>query len=169
MSYVDDRSWSDGYIDQIKQIVGPMLLEPSSLKTDRFEATDLVVFIARDMRIAARLRRPGYFDRWPTEFTIRMKRDSGAETEHEKIMKGWGDWLFYGHTSSSDIVHWMIVDLKTLRAIDPLLKEKYAGCKDNGDGTYFRWYDAGKILTDAKKEGRKLIVASNIKMLPLHG
>lgn len=144
--YASDRQWSDLMIPQIKQIVGPFLLEPASFELDAKQATDLMVFSARDMRIAARVRRPGYADRYPYEFTIRCKRDSGAETELSKIVNGWGDWLFYGHADTSNwISRWWLIDLDAFRAA--LIRSAMNGtplkAKDmaNGDGTYFKAFD----------------------------
>ena len=97
MSYSADRRWSDAFIPAIKQIVGPLLLEESSFEVDTQQAADLVVMNARDTTIACRVRRGGYADRYGYEFTIRAKRDTGAKTELEKIIDGFGDWMFYGH------------------------------------------------------------------------
>lgn len=144
--YRVDREWSDLMIPQIKQIVGPFLLENAPLEFDTKEATDLMVFKARDMRIAARIRRPGYASRYPFEFTIRCKRDSGAETELSKIINGWGDWLFYGHANESHwIDRWWLIDLHSFRAA--LIRTAMNGfkitveTKANGDGTYFKAFD----------------------------
>lgn len=142
--YREDRQWSDQFIPVIKRLVGPHLLEPASFELDATEATDLLVFTARDMRIAARVRREGYAERYPWEFTIRSRRDSGAETEMSKIINGWGDWLFYGHAAGSNIARWMIVDLHVFRAA---LIRRQKGCpqfgdKANGDGTFFTWFNA---------------------------
>lgn len=145
-SYTADRQWSDVMIPQIKQIVGPYLLEPASFDLDAKQATDLMVFSARDMRIAARVRRPGYADRYPFEFTIRCKRDSGAETELSKVVNGWGDWLFYGHADKANwICRWWLIDLDSFRAA--LIRSAMNGVPikvsdmSNGDGTYFKAFD----------------------------
>jgi hypothetical protein len=144
MSYRRDRTWSDAFIPAIKRIVGAHVLEPSSFEIDAHEAADLVVLIARDLRIAARVRRPGFADRYPYQFTIRAHRDSGALTELQKIVDGWGDWLFYGHAvDDRHIGAWMIVSLHALRAamIRRLIAPDMMGCMNNGDGTRFRWFD----------------------------
>lgn len=101
-AYESDRRWSDKFIPAIKQIVGPRLLSVTPDEIDCKQAADLMVFTARDMKIAARVRRPGFADKYPYEFTIRARRDSGAETELSKIVNGWGDWLFYGHADAED-------------------------------------------------------------------
>ena len=47
-----DRRWSDQYLPQIRAIVGPRLLVPSSLERDRNEGADLVVLTGRNVTIA---------------------------------------------------------------------------------------------------------------------
>jgi hypothetical protein len=148
-AYARDREFSDGFIPQIKAIVGPRLLCETPDEIDHHQAADLMVFTARDMRIAARVRRPGYAQnpdyRW--QFTIRKERDSGAKTELEKILDGWGDWLFYGHSDAQQrIIVWWLLDLDAVRAAHEQMRRgtfpRYAfGDRSNGDGTRFRWFD----------------------------
>lgn len=119
MSYTTDRSWSDLKIPTIQRIVGPLLLEPADFLRDAEQATDLIMLHARDMRIAARVRRKGYAETYPHEFTLRSARRSGAKTELTKIVDGYGDWLFYGHSDDDagpGISRWMVIDLNVFRA-----------------------------------------------------
>ena len=145
--YQTDREWSDKIIPQIKAIVGPRLLVESPLDLDREQATDLFLFTARDMKIAARVRRPGYLEKYPFDFTLRSQRDNGSTTELSKIIDGFGDWLFYGHCNESDaIVSWWLIDLHSFRSA--LIRHKRIdgvhlaiNSKCNGDGTHFVAYD----------------------------
>lgn len=144
--YQIDRSWSDQMLAQIKQIVGPFLLEPATFELDTKEATDLFILKARDMRIAARVRRPGYSEQYPYEFTIRSRRDSGAETELSKIVNGWGDWFFYGHATKSNFIdRWWLIDLHAFRAAliqyDAMDRPFLFVEKRNFDGTSFVAFD----------------------------
>lgn len=146
--YVQDRQWSDRFIPHIKCIVGPRLMAESSFDVDTKQATDLIILRARNMMVAARVRRPGYFSRYPHEFTIRSDRDSGAETELQKVVNGFGDWMFYGHADETErhIAHWHLIDLHAWRAhmIRDGQREKRQlvhGKKSNGDGTHFQWFD----------------------------
>lgn len=151
-SYNGDRAWSDRFIPEIKTIVGPLLLQESTLEVDRREAADLIVLNARDKKIAARVRRPGYAEKYPNQFTVRAKRDSGATTELEKIVNGFGDWMFYGHADFDDtLARWMVIDLASFRA--HLLRDGYRGDRrlksgqmPNGDGTYFQWFDVTSFV-----------------------
>ena len=145
MSYQSDRAWSDGFIPAIKRIVGPHLLEPSSLKVDTQQAADLVVLTGRNLTIAARVRRSGFADLFPYQFTIRAQRAGGARTELQKIVDRWGDWFLYGHAISDvDIGRWMIIDLHSFRAARSrrIIPDNMCGMKKNTDGrTTFAWFD----------------------------
>lgn len=144
MSYDIDRSWSDQFIPAMRQIIGPHLLEPSSVEVDTKQAADLVVFRARDVTIACRVRRHGYAERYPFDFTVRSQRDTGARTELEKLTDGWGDWMFYGHAAerSPTIERWWLLDLDAWRAA--LIRDRnriVTRKQSNGDGTHFVAFD----------------------------
>jgi hypothetical protein len=150
MGYSNDRAFSDRFVPQIRTIVGPYLLCPASLEQDRHEACDLTILRGRDMMIACRIRRPGY-DNFARQFTIRSEREEGAKTELQKIIEGFGDWLFYGHAASdlSSIVRWMLIDLSSFRAHLILnLKTIRRGDQRNPDGTWFRWYEVDSFPAD---------------------
>lgn len=116
MGFERDKEWSDRYLHQIKKIVGPLLLEPAPLEMDWNEATDLKILKARDLRIACRIRRPGYSDAYPYDFTVRYSRPFGAKTELEKIMDGFGDLAFYGHANREHkIDRYFVLDLDVFR------------------------------------------------------
>ena len=158
MSYSADRRWSDAFIPAIKKIVGPLLLEESSFEVDTQQAADLVVMNARDKTIACRVRRSGYAERYGYEFTIRSQRDSGAKTEREKIIDGFGDWMFYGHahTDGMNVSRWMVVSLPALRAA--IIRKQAAAIKQsNGDGTHF-------VAFDVRAIPESCLVATSFKM-----
>lgn len=145
-AYQEQRKWSDTFIPQIKRIVGPQLMSVTPDEIDCKQAADLWVFTARDMRIAARVRRNEYL-RWKYQFTIRAKLDSGVETELSKIVNGWGDWMFYAFAddAAKQFECWWLIDLHAFRAAMirntmngyPLVIED----KANGDGTHFKAFD----------------------------
>lgn len=149
MNYTTDRQWSDQWIPLLRTKIGPYLLIPSTIEQDRQEAADLVMFRARDMTIACRVRRAGAAAKYPNQFTIRCKRDNGSKTELEKIINGWGDWLFYGHECGTHIYPWWIIDLSHFRAHLIRDKEKFMhNMIPNGDGTHFAWFDISKFSKD---------------------
>lgn len=162
MTYTENRAWSDRYIPAIKTIVGPFLIDPAPLELDWREATDLIVLNARDMRIAARLRKPDILTLsrqkdwgWEWQFTIRLRVKTGAPTELQKIIDGFGDWMFYAHVVDEYSMHfdpWMLINLHAFRAAlirdgNGRFKLKW-GDRDNGDGTHFRWFDVRSFPAD---------------------
>ncbi|WP_425051516.1 hypothetical protein [Psychromarinibacter sp. S121] len=145
--YSINRNWSNRFIPEIQRIVGAHLLSVAPDNLDMYDATDLLMMEARDLRIAARVRRPGYADAFPFDFTIRAQVPSGKETELSKIVNGKGDWMFYGHadTSGHKLASWWLIDLRAFRA--GLIRQATNGhpirCGDrtNPDGTRFKWFD----------------------------
>ena len=63
--YRQNREWSDRFLPEIKRLIGPHLLNTAPDQHDWHQATDLMMLDARDLRIGARVRRPGYADRHP--------------------------------------------------------------------------------------------------------
>ena len=148
MNFYDaNRAWSDRFLPAIKDTIGKHLLEASPDPIDWHQATDLMMLDARDLRIAARVRRPGYAARYPYDFTLRSSLPSGGETELSKIVNGHGDWMFYGHASPSGVGldSWWLIDLRAFRA--GLIRQARnghpirCGDKQNADGTTFKWFD----------------------------
>ena len=142
----EDYDWQLQFVPRIQQIVGPLLIVPAPVELDTKQATDMIVLCARDMRIACRIRRPGFARLYPDQFTIRAKRDNGAVTELSKIIDGWGDWLFYGHASlmdpEFDFSLWYLIDLSAFRSHAIQHKEVLRPEKrSNGDGTHFLAFD----------------------------
>lgn len=143
--YSTDRAYSDRFIPEIRRVVGPELLIVSTDEEDRTQATDMTILKGKDMKIACRVRRPGVIEKWGWEFTMRSKRDSGAETELSKIVKGWGDWMFYAFAkadNSTAFDRWFLINLAHWRA-QMMRRELRPTCGEtpNGDGTYFTWFD----------------------------
>lgn len=143
--------WSERYLETMKHIIGPHLLTKAPFEVDVKENADLVLKVA-DMRIACRVRTPGYSEAYPNQFTIRSFC-RGYRTEFAKVMEGLGDWFFYGHAldyESVIITPWWIIDLDAFREhmretaqmvglfddepVYPLIYRKHV---PNGDGTKF--------------------------------
>lgn len=121
---------------------------------DMRHATGLVMLVAKDLHIAARIRRPGYAQSFPNQFTICAQLPSGAETELAKTVNGKGDWLFYGHSDATDtrIEQWWLIELTAFRAglighanNGPRIR---CGNKTNPDGSRFKWFDIGSFPDD---------------------
>lgn len=155
-----DKAWSDKFLPLIRQIVGPLLLVPAPLELDQREAADLMVLRAAGMTIACHVRHSKYYDRYHNEFAVRDKRDSGAETELAKFIKGFGDWLFYGFatTLETDFAVWRVIDLHAWRVHRIVNADKIRdGIMPNGDGTYLHWYDIRSFPPEPK-----LVVACSL-------
>lgn len=163
MSYSSDRVWSDQYLYLIKTIVGPYLLTEASAEEDNHRATDLIMLAADKIRIACRIRRQGYADRYPDDITIRSHRDSGAKTEFTKIFDdGYANWMFYGHVcphNRESLVRWMLVDLDGLRWVKQNHPDQWhltLHQQANKDGTYFSVINVRRL---ADLTGMDLIIA----------
>ncbi len=144
--YTRQRRWSDQFIPAIKRIVGPYLLEESSFEVDTKQAADLVVVKAKNLTIAARIRRASYYQNrnYRYQFAVRSV-NNGHKTELQKITDGWGDWMLYGFAANDDeqateIAHWRLLDLNVFRAA--CIRKTYTVRRgDNGDGTAFVAFD----------------------------
>jgi hypothetical protein len=77
--------------------------------------TDLIVLELKAVRIACRIRKDKYREKYGHEFTIRSFRKSGNKTELAKIVEGWGDYIFYGFADDEGLTQWFIGDLKAFR------------------------------------------------------
>ncbi|MEL7178511.1 MAG: hypothetical protein AAFN63_01655 [Pseudomonadota bacterium] len=145
--YATNRTWSDQFLPEVKRQIGAHLLKVAPDDIDRREATDLMMLDARDTRVAVRIRRPGYHQRYPHQFTIRSKVPSGAQTELSKVVNGHGDWMFYGHASADGqtLDSWQLLDLKAFRAaLIRHVQNGYPivhGDQENWDGSAFKWFD----------------------------
>jgi hypothetical protein len=103
-------------------------------------------FIPAIKQIACRVRGVKYQGQYDGQFTIRSRRDSGARTELDKILYGYGDWMFYGfHDKEDTILKWYLIDLHVFRWNWVMFRDWIKSEeKPNGDGTYFRafWMDS---------------------------
>jgi len=135
--WASDKRWSDRFIPQLKRIAGGYLMEVANEEEDQTHNTDLIVLSMRAKRVACRVRQYRYLARYGDEFTIRCNRPSGVETELDKILAGWGDYLLYAFADQSErtLVRWHWVDLCRLR-LWCLMSDPMPGIvKPNGDGS----------------------------------
>lgn len=158
--WLDDNGWQAKYETAIHAIIAgilgrhpEILLARATSFADRRQATDAVSVA---IPIGIRLRRPEYFPRFADEFTLRSKRDTGAETEVSKVRAGHGKYCWYGFAAFSeprwgdqrDITAWHFLSLDEWRQRDsaglliPAVKDK-----PNGDGTYFNSYSVAQNPT----------------------
>lgn len=119
------RRASDRYFPAIQTAlaetlgVAPTDVVVADLEEDYARFTDIIVQYAGGEfdRVGFRVRGVGYHPKYQHDFTIRMARPSGFLTEIDKIMEGWGDYLFYAHAGKGDgtLLAWFLGDLSVFR------------------------------------------------------
>lgn len=147
-TYRQDKARVDRFESQIKGILGQYFIKTAPQREDQEEATDMLILTLPVMRggalrIACRIRQHFYWQRenYRQQFTVRSHRDSGARTEHAKILEGWGDYMLYGFADERDaaVLRAVLLDLHAFRSFEYATK-KAGGNIPNGDGTYFHAY-----------------------------
>jgi len=113
----EDKRWSDRFLPEIKAILGGQLIGEPPIEEDAERNTDLIVLKMEAVRIACRIRRYSYYEKYANEFTLRVGRPSGIKTELTKVIEGWGDYFFYGFADEDEkkLAAWRIGDLKKFR------------------------------------------------------
>lgn len=119
----DGKNWSDRFLPEIRQILSVnlfahmLLVEPPDAREDQMHNTDLIVLRFGDARISCRVRNDEYRERYGNEFTIRSKTKNGGDSELSKVVKGWGDYTFYGFgdDDTGRLTQWFIGDLGVFR------------------------------------------------------
>lgn len=112
-----DKKWSDRFLPEIKQICGLHLMGEAPMEEDQQRNTDLIVLRIEAVRIACRVRRHPFFEKYPDDITIRSDRPSGLTTELAKIISGWGNYMFYGFSDDKEVhlCAWKLCDLNVFR------------------------------------------------------
>jgi hypothetical protein len=115
----DSKRWADQFTPHIKSILGYLFIQEAPLAQDQRENTDLM-FMLFDKRVAIRIR--NIKDRAPfnrrNEWTIRVSRPSGIDTELTKMMAGWADYCLYGwgDETTKKVQAFTVFDLDATRA-----------------------------------------------------
>lgn len=117
-----DKEWSDAFMPQVKRILGAELISEASPVEDALHNTDLMIgdrqLVLAAIRVGVRIRKPSYLDRFSHQFTIRAERTkTGNQTELAKIIRGYGDYFFYGIASpdADELACWALIDLGEFR------------------------------------------------------
>ncbi len=121
-TFKDDMNWSLRFVPLIKLLLADVLTTVAPFDVDTLEATDFLTLENAKTRIACRVRRWNrYALQNSKEFTIRAYRlcgtSSGTETELQKILSGWGDYILYAVSdrSGQDFFSWFLGDLNVFR------------------------------------------------------
>lgn len=116
--YINQRAQADRHNVQIIGIMQKWMgitIEVAPDEEDRLNNTDLITETGK--RIACRVRLHEYWQAFNRQITIRHSNRSGVETELHKIVKGYGDFMFYGFESVAGnlVENWIILDLQLFR------------------------------------------------------
>jgi hypothetical protein len=87
-------------------------------REDPFYASTLVVTKEEaKIIVICRIRSNWYLTKWNNDFTIRSKNAFNTEEELSKILKGYGDYLFYAFSSEDgqSLAEWFVGDLAIFR------------------------------------------------------
>ena len=112
--YTKERAWADQLERRLIEVAAHHCCKVDD-KADRSQNTD-VIFTWKP--VSLRVRRHGWLDRYPFDITFRASLPSGVPTELYKLLHGHGELMVYGHANeaATDIVAWVVIDLKELRA-----------------------------------------------------
>ncbi len=147
--YINQRAQADEHNLQIIGIMQKwlgLMIEVASDEDDKRNNTDLITETGK--RIACRVRLNKYWQVFRRQITIRHSNRSGVETELHKILKGYGDFMFYGFESAAGnlVENWVILDLD-----------------------HFRNYFNGQVLPIVKinKDGENSLAAFDLDAMPV--
>lgn len=121
MGYSSDRAWTDKLLPEvIAKLQSDLRVEGLGIapyEDDVKKATDLIMIGNSTLRIGVRLRTNFYWKQYKHDFTIRSGRPSGVATELDKILEGWGDYLFYGfaNNTKTQVIDYHVIDLNGFR------------------------------------------------------
>jgi hypothetical protein len=92
----------------------------ADVESDLTGNTDIIVK-SQDIRISCRIRSAKYFHNPETriQFTLRYWRKGNIPSEYSKIVRGKGDYLFYGFSDKEELLGWFILNLCKLREVLP--------------------------------------------------
>lgn len=108
--------WQRQFLPEVKRILGEHLISEAPPELDKRCNTDLIVFRLDTVRVSCRIRRAAYIAH-REEFTIRSQSPKGGVTELRKVLRGLGDYFFYGFGGRcGELVAWHLCDLSEFRS-----------------------------------------------------
>ena len=161
-TFAGDFDWQKKYYPQIERILKMnaskiIKVAVADDETDMKKATDFVVTL-KGGRVAVRIRKD-VGDRFH-DLTIRSKRRSGAETELQKIEKGYVDFYLYIWTNKESVVDWWLVDINRLRTSGLLNTPRRETWNHDGGSAFIAFVyteleTAGALIDKMQTEQRK--------------
>lgn len=164
MTWEDEKAWSDKYLQEIRMMLGLVLFQEPPIEQDMIQNTDLRIFTANDVRITCRIRRNKYIN-YKDDFTIRAKSRTGTPTELDKLLYGFGDYIFYGFAPADEsnrwLAYWTIGDLSVFRSEYPTLSNRELKNNKGYDTSFytFKWDEFSDDFIVARRNGRDLFIA----------
>lgn len=159
------------YLRDIRRTCGEVFFTQANIADDQNRNTDIIIELPKNGgRVACRVRRPECY-RYKDEFTIRCRSRFGAKTEIDKILEGWGDYVFYAFGGrNAKLRAWTIADLNVFRDwITSRIKAR-GGIQlphiPNNDGTAFmafkwEWFPPGFIVASETRETHHVTITDN--------
>jgi hypothetical protein len=118
-NWIEDKSWADRFLPTITEVLRLYFGDKAEIKIapeleDCTEATDYIVTTGK-VTIACRIRMPDCRYR---DFTIRSWRQSGVQTELEKLRKGFADYYLYAWSRNNLTFDggFILVDMNKVRS-----------------------------------------------------
>ncbi len=153
------KVWADTYTKQVISLLRSnaatfVKIAEASPEDDARHNTDFVVKVEGG-EVSCRIRDSKY--RKYQDITIRNSRATGAQTEADKILLGYGRWMFYGFAQNGLIGEWLLVSLDCVREKAIIQRVRQAGrIRANRDGGStllsipLRWLrDSGAIVAES--------------------
>lgn len=111
------KHWSDRFLPELRAIAGQILFTEATLTEDQHHNTDLILNTTQVPRISLRVRKWQYYAKYGGEFTVRLSRPGGVETELAKIMQGWGTHSIYAFADPTEthLAAYTAIDLNVFR------------------------------------------------------
>jgi hypothetical protein len=147
-SFGFDLQWARQYDRYVRAVLGQVFIVTADEFKDVREATDFeMVYTMRPLTFACRLRRSKWARRCPLDITLRSSRPSGTTTEWQKVMSGFGDYLFYGFADETPprVSRWVVVDLERIRMANTSGLLRFGEMTNTDNSSRFRVLDASHI------------------------
>jgi len=174
-TYLENRKWSDQYIPEMRRILSKYFWCKESeihedIERDLMENTDLI--LPNGQTVACRVRKNEYLYSYRYQFTFRYSNPFGCKTEFEKMLDGYGDWLFYSfaENNTNKLSAGFIGNLDAFRLwyfdvrprSKPLEFKQNEG--DNNGFVIFRYTEVPNFLYILKQEQKEIEVFPKIKL-----
>jgi len=145
MTYAEDRALEKQCMPEVKATLATAMKYKSIIDAeDHLDINCATDIVCDGIHHAVRVRGVNYFRDYAWDFTIRYSRDSGAETELSKILRGHCKRMFYAF-GGNPFKHWWLICFDTIRNAGKPIIESCGQIKPNTDGTWLIAIDIRKM------------------------